>query len=60
MIEVHIFDVDREIYQKAIEIGFEKKIRKEKKFAHREELIDQIKQDEIYAKKVFAQSGEIC
>ncbi len=60
VIEVHIFDFDREIYQKAIEIGFEKKIRKEKKFAHREELIDQIKQDEIYAKKVFAQSGEIC
>ena len=52
-IEAHIFDFHRMIYGKEIEVIFEQKIREEKRFGDTSELIEQIKQDEIYAKKLF-------
>ncbi|MEA3476064.1 MAG: bifunctional riboflavin kinase/FAD synthetase [Candidatus Cloacimonadota bacterium] len=45
-IETYIFDFDKEIYSKKIELFFIRRIRDEKKFASKEELIEQIKLDE--------------
>ena len=53
-VEVYIFDFDRMIYGKTIEVVFEQKIREEKKFTDTSGLIEQIKRDEMYAKRFFA------
>jgi len=45
LLEVHIFDFNDEIYGKNIEIEVLKKIRAEKKFNSKEDLIAQIKED---------------
>lgn len=50
-IEVHIFDFDLKIYGKDIEIIFLEKLRDERKFATKEELIEQIKIDEAKVRK---------
>lgn len=52
-IEVHIFNFNRNIYGKYLEIQFVKKIRKEKKFASSGLLIRQIKKDVSRAKKLL-------
>lgn len=44
-IEAHILSFDKDIYYQNIEVGFIKKIRDEKKFDSKEELIEQIKKD---------------
>lgn len=44
-VELHIFDFNRNIYGKYLEIQFEKKIREESKFKTPLELIKQIKKD---------------
>lgn len=44
-IETHILNFDKDIYGQKIEVGFLKKIRDEKKFASKDELISQIKLD---------------
>ncbi|MFQ5952138.1 MAG: bifunctional riboflavin kinase/FAD synthetase [Candidatus Omnitrophota bacterium] len=44
-IEVHVFDLDRDLYGSSMEIFFIKKLRKERKFASKEKLIEQIKED---------------
>lgn len=51
VLEVHIFDFDKEIYGEKIKVTFLKKIRDEKKFKSIEELKTQIKQDIIKAQK---------
>jgi len=53
-LEVHIFDFSKNIYGKSVEVEFFKKIRNEMKFASPQELIRQIKKDEIIARKYFA------
>ncbi len=45
VIEVHIFDFNRSIYGEKIKVKFLKRIRDEKKFESKEELIEQIKKD---------------
>lgn len=45
VIEAHIFNFDKDIYGEKIEIGFERKIRDERKFGSKEELIAQLKSD---------------
>src|SRR5210317_2079677 len=45
VVEAHIFDFDQDIYEKDIEIFFEKKIRDEKKFNGIKELLNQITLD---------------
>jgi riboflavin kinase/FMN adenylyltransferase len=44
-IEAHLLNFDKDIYGQNIEVGFVHKIRDEKKFASKEDLIAQIKQD---------------
>lgn len=53
LIETHIFNFEKDIYNKEIEIFFIKKLRDEKKFNSKEELINQIKKDCIIAKNTF-------
>lgn len=51
VIEVNLFDFDKEIYGENIEIEFLKRIRDEKKFNSKEELIKQIEKDKNEAMK---------
>jgi len=50
-VEVHIFNFNRDIYGKDLEILFIKKIRDERCFSSKENLIEQIKRDERRAKR---------
>ena len=52
-IEVHIFNFDKDIYGKDLEIIFAKRIRPEKIFSDKEGLINRIRLDEKAAKKIF-------
>lgn len=52
-IEVHIFDFDRKIYGDDLEIIFIKKLRDERKFKNRDNLVFQIRRDEEMARKSF-------
>ncbi len=52
-IEVYIFNFSKNIYKKTAEVEFVKRLRKEKKFFHKEALIKQIKSDIISAKKIL-------
>lgn len=51
--EVFIFDFSGKIYGEDIEIGFIKKIRDERKFTSKEELIEQINKDKEEAKAIL-------
>jgi riboflavin kinase/FMN adenylyltransferase len=53
-IEVHIFNFKKNIYGQDLEIQFLRKIRGEKKFAHPQALIKQIKKDIVKAKVFFS------
>ena len=53
-IEVHIFDFDKKIYGKNLEVLFIKKIRNEVKFKNRESLVSQIQKDEKTARSILS------
>lgn len=55
LVEVHIFDFDKDIYGENIEVEFLKMIRKEKKFNSISELQQQIENDIKTAKKMFSE-----
>ena len=57
LLEVHIFDFDRDIYGYYIQVDFLHKIRDEEKFISSEALIEQMHLDSDAAKKVFKQSN---
>ncbi len=44
-IEIHLFDFDEDIYDRQVRLKFYDRIRDERKFAGREELIGQLRQD---------------
>ena len=52
-IEVHIFDFDKRIYGRELEVLFVKKIRDEFKFKDKDALVAQIRQDEAIARKLL-------
>ncbi|MGB2705948.1 MAG: riboflavin biosynthesis protein RibF [Candidatus Omnitrophota bacterium] len=52
-IEVHMFNFNKTIYGKDLEINFVRKIRNERKFIDPARLIEQIKKDEKRAKQIF-------
>ena len=54
ILETHLFDFDREIYGRYVEVHFKQKIRDEMRFQSAEQLKDQIAQDVAEAKKIFA------
>jgi len=55
LLEVHLFDFDRDIYGEHVQVYFLKKLRDEHKFASLEQLIEQIHIDSAQAKSYFAQ-----
>ena len=52
-IEVHVFDLERDLYGKRMDVEFVSKIRDEKKFDNLEELKSQISLDVEEAKKIL-------
>ncbi len=52
-IEVHIFDFDQFIYKQKLELSFVQRIRKEKKFRNKAELVETIESDIKQAKKIL-------
>ncbi|MGM8214516.1 bifunctional riboflavin kinase/FAD synthetase [Bacillaceae bacterium W0354] len=56
VLEVNIFDFNEDIYNKEIIVYFHRYIRDEKKFNSVDELIDQMKDDEIQTKKILTES----
>lgn len=53
-VEVHIFDFNKKIYGRDLEIIFVKKIREERRFKNRNHIREQIKKDIKQAKKALA------
>ncbi|MGB2630667.1 MAG: bifunctional riboflavin kinase/FAD synthetase, partial [Candidatus Omnitrophota bacterium] len=53
-IEVHVFDLNRDLYGSPMEIFFIKKLRKERKFRKAEDLVRQINKDAELARKFLS------
>lgn len=58
-VETHLLDFEGDIYGKRIEVFFVSKLRKEKKFGSKEELLKQIKKDINDAKNFFSSGQDI-
>lgn len=54
VIEVNIFDFNKNIYNKGIKVELIQRIRSEKKFNSKEELINQIKSDKEFAQNLIS------
>ena len=54
ILETHLFDFDKEIYGRYVEVHFKQKIRDEFRFQSLKELKDQIEKDVAAATKIFA------
>ena len=54
LLEVHIFDFDKEIYGEFINVDFIARLRDEEKFADVAELIEQMHRDSARARKILA------
>lgn len=54
-IEVHLFDINKDLYGKNITINVLKKVRNEEKFSSVETLKSQIKEDEVYIRKFLSE-----
>ena len=56
VLEIHLFDFNRDIYGQNVEVRFLKFLRPEKKFANVEALVEQIRQDVDQAREPFRSS----
>jgi riboflavin kinase/FMN adenylyltransferase len=54
VLEIHLFDFDRDIYGRDVEIRFVKFLRPETKFATVDALVAQIRRDVDQARELFA------
>lgn len=54
MIEVHLFEFDRDIYGKALTVRFLKRLRDERKFASTQELATQLDKDKVQSLRLLA------
>jgi riboflavin kinase/FMN adenylyltransferase len=55
ILETHLFDFDKEIYGRYVEVHFKQKIRDEIRFKSLEQLKAQIVKDVAETKKIFAE-----
>ncbi len=55
LVEVHILDFSQEIYDCLMEVEVIKRIRDSQKFLTEEDLVEQMKQDELVARNYFSQ-----
>lgn len=53
-LEVHLFDFDGDLYDRHMTIRFVQRMRDEARFTSLEELVAQIRQDEVEARKILA------
>jgi len=58
ILETHLFDFDKEIYGRYVEVHFKQKIRDEVRFQSLEQLKAQIEKDVTETKKIFAQRNK--
>jgi len=56
-LEVHIFDLQKELYDKKLQIEFVQKLREEREFASAQLLIQQLEEDKRKAIKLFDQQN---
>jgi riboflavin kinase/FMN adenylyltransferase len=54
VLEIHLFDFNREIYRRDMEVRFLKFLRPEKKFSNVEMLVEQIRHDVDQARELFS------
>ncbi|NGP88911.1 bifunctional riboflavin kinase/FAD synthetase [Fodinibius halophilus] len=54
-LEVHLFDFDADIYGKEVQVRFLGRIRDEKKFNGRDELVNQLENDQKKAKQILVE-----
>jgi riboflavin kinase/FMN adenylyltransferase len=54
LLEVHIFDFDKDIYGEYIHVDFIARLRSEEKFDDVQDLIEQMHRDSARAKKILA------
>jgi len=54
LLEVHIFDFDKDIYGDYIHVDFVARLRSEEKFSGANELIEQMHRDSAQARKILA------
>ena len=59
VLETYLFDFDKEIYGRYVEVRFKQKIRDEIRFQSLEQLKAQIKKDVTEAKNIFVQSKKV-
>ena len=52
-LEVHLFEFSNDIYGKEVQVRFIERLRPEKEFGGKEELIEQLKQDERQAREIL-------
>ncbi|MFP4472806.1 MAG: bifunctional riboflavin kinase/FAD synthetase [Candidatus Omnitrophota bacterium] len=57
-VEVHIFDLRRDLYGKTVIVEFLKKIRDEQKFSSSDQLVERLRQDEQYARGWFLRHSQ--
>lgn len=58
-IEAHILDFHSDIYEEDVIFCFYKRLRGEKKFAHKEELVEQLQNDENKARHYFEERQDV-
>ena len=59
VLETYLFDFDKEIYGRYVEVRFKQKIRDEIRFQSLEQLKAQIEKDVAEAKNIFVQSKKV-
>ena len=57
VLEVHLFDFDRDIYGRRVKVRFLSKLRDEVKFASVDELVSQMDRDAAHARRYFSARG---
>jgi riboflavin kinase / FMN adenylyltransferase len=57
LLEVHFFDFEGDLYGQRLEVQFVAKLRDERGFARIEDLVEQMKRDELAARAVLAGAG---
>lgn len=60
LLEVHLFDFDRQVYGEQVTVRFVERIRDEKKFESFDELRNQILHDAAVAEELLAQESSRC
>ena len=58
VLEIHLFEFDKDIYSKRLRVKFIKKIRDEKKFDNLDMLKLQIQEDILIAKNILNNSND--